>query len=152
MLLDELNNMPDNNIELRMVGSPVEEGKYLSDHYDFIEYLGELTDAELRDEARTWSSFVHPVFCYAMGCSTKLAVALGWEIPILTTTMGTRGYVWKEGNMPIADKPELLARLAIENADPLKSKEIKKEISKIRNSLPKIHDIASIIRTSLEIG
>jgi len=87
-----------------------------------------------------------------MGCSTKLAVALGWEIPIITTTMGTRGYVWKEENMPIADKPELLARLAIEKADPLKSKEIKKEISKIRNSSSNMHDIASIIRTSLEIG
>jgi len=45
-----------------------------------------------------------------MGFSTKLTIALGWQILIVTTTMGTRGYVWKEGNMPIADKPELLAR------------------------------------------
>jgi hypothetical protein len=96
MLLDELNKIENKNIELRVVGSPLQEGSNLSESYDFIEYLGELSDPELRDEAQTWSSFVHPVFCYAMGCSTKLAVAIGWEIPILTTTMGIRGYIWKE--------------------------------------------------------
>jgi hypothetical protein len=54
--------------------------------------------------------------------------------------------------MPIADNPKLLAKLAVFYSDLLKSKDNKIEISKIRHSSPKIHDIASIIRTSLEIS
>jgi len=58
----------------------------------------------------------------------------------------------KKGICLLLINPNCWLDLAIENTDPLKSKEIKKEISKIRNSSPKIHDIASIIRTSLEMG
>lgn len=150
MVFDELKKVKGNTVELRIVGSPREEGEKLSEAYEFVNYLGELTDEELREDASTWSAFLHPVFCYAMGCSTKLAVALGWEIPIVTTTMGIRGYIWSEGNIPIADHPEQFANLAIEFSDPIKSTPIKEEITKIKNSSPMLDDVAAIIKHSLQ--
>lgn len=150
MVLDELKKVKGNTLELRIIGSPIEEGEKLSETYEFVNYLGELNDEELRKDASTWSAFLHPVFCYAMGCSTKLAVALGWEIPIVTTTTGIRGYVWDDGNISIADYPEQFANLAIEYSDPIKSISIKEEITKIKNSSPQIDNVASIIRNSLD--
>ncbi len=150
MVFDELKKVKGNTVELRIVGSPREEGEKLSEAYEFVNYLGELTDEELREDASTWSAFLHPVFFYAMGCSTKLAVALGWEIPIVTTTMGIIGYIWSEGNIPIADHPEQFANLAIEFSDPIKSTPIKEEITKIKNSSPMLDDVAAIIKHSLQ--
>ncbi len=150
LVLNELKKIKGNRIELRIVGSPVEEGQELSETYEFVNYLGELSDEELRKEASTWSTFINPIFCYAMGCSTKLAVALGWEIPILTTTMGIRGYVWNEGQIPIADEVENFANLVVEYSDPAKSKAVKEEAKKIRNSSPNIVDVADIIKNSLQ--
>jgi len=150
LVLNELKKMKGNTIELRIVGSPIEEGQKLSETYEFVTYLGELTDEELREDASTWSAFIHPVFCYAMGCSAKLAVALGWEIPIVTTTMGVRGYAWKEGNIPIADDAEHFADLAAEYSDPVISTTIKEEINKIRKSSPNIVNVAEIIKNTLQ--
>jgi glycosyltransferase involved in cell wall biosynthesis len=150
MVFDELKKVKGNTVELRIVGSPREEGEKLSEAYEFVNYLGELTDEELREDASTWSAFLHPVFFYAMGCSTKLAVALGWEIPIVTTTMGIIGYIWSEGNIPIADHPEQFANLAIEFSDPIKSTPIKEEITKIKNSSPMLDDVAAIIKHTLQ--
>jgi len=149
LVLNELKKIKGNIIELRIVGSPTEEGQQLSETYEFVNYLGELNDEELREDASTWSTFINPVFCYAMGCSTKLAVALGWEIPIVTTTMGIRGYIWNEGDIPIADEAESFANLVIEYSDPAKSTAIKEEIQKTRNSSPNIADVANIIKNSL---
>jgi len=150
LVLNELKKIKGNIIELRIVGSAVEEGQKLSEAYEFINYLGELSDEELREEASTWSTFINPIFSYAMGCSTKLAVALGWDIPIITTTMGIRGYVWNEGNIPIADEAESFANLVLEYSDPAKSKAIKEEIQKTRNSSPNIADVADIIKNTLQ--
>ena len=77
-------------------------------------------------------------------------VNLGWEIPIVTTTMGIIGYIWSEGNIPIADHPEQFANLAIEFSDPIKSTPIKEEITKIKNSSPMLDDVAAIIKHSLQ--
>ena len=68
----------------------------------------------------------------------------------MTTTMGTRGYIWNEGSIPIADDPEQFVNLAIEYSDPAKSTSIKEEIHKIRNSLPTMQDVATIIRNTLQ--
>lgn len=149
MVIDELKKIKGSTIELRVVGSPVKEGKNLSEQYEFVNYLGELTDEKLREDACTWSAFLHPMFCYAMGCSTKLAVAIGWEIPIITTTTGIRGYLWKDGQMPIADDPEYFANCVVEYSDPIKSALLKEEISKIRSTSPRIAEVAEFIKSSL---
>lgn len=150
LVLEKFKNIKGNPIELRIIGSPIEEGEKLAEQYEFVNYLGELTNDELREDASTWSTFINPLFCYTMGCSTKLAVALGWEIPILTTTMGIRGYVWSEGEIPIADDAERFADLAVQYSNPDKSNAIKGEINKIRNSSPSVIDIANIIKIALD--
>lgn len=148
-MLEELDCIKDMELELRIIGAPSEEGKILSDKYNFVNYLGELCDDELRADASTWSLFLHPVFCYAMGCSTKLAVAIGWEIPILTTTAGIRGYIWEEGKLPIEDTPEQFAKSAIEKSEPKFSKDIKDEVTNVKNSSPDMDLIASLIKEAL---
>lgn len=151
LVLEELNRVRDKEIELRIVGAPLEEGVKLSEKYEFVNYLGELSEEELREDASTWSLFLHPVFYYAMGCSTKLAVAIGWEIPILTTTAGMRGYVWKEGSLPIEDMPQEFAKSAIKNSDPSLSKNIKDDVSMVKKSSPDLNVITSLIKDALSI-
>jgi hypothetical protein len=73
--------------------------------------------AELRREAETWCCFVHPLFVNAKGCSTKLATALGWRLPVATTTIGARGYSWDENLIPLATSPDHLADMVLAHAD-----------------------------------
>jgi glycosyltransferase involved in cell wall biosynthesis len=80
------------NIRLRLVGGPVSSGNSLAANYPFVEYLGQLTDEQLVQEVKTWSVFLNPVFWYARGASTKLAQAITWGIPCITTPAGRRGY------------------------------------------------------------
>ena len=97
------------NLSFRLVGSPASRGAELGRRYNFVEYLGALSDAELRSEAASWSCFVHPIFHYARGRSTKLAVVLGWGLPLATTAAGARGYIWDESIFPLARTPPELA-------------------------------------------
>jgi hypothetical protein len=85
----------------------------LARRHGFVDYLGPLNDDALRAEAATWCCFVNPIFVYSKGCSTKLAVALGWGLPIATTRYGARGYLWDEGAIPLADDPTELADLVL---------------------------------------
>ena len=79
---------------VRVIGGPSEVGAWLAARHACVDYLGAIDDTALAHEAATWSAFLNPIFCQARGCSTKLAMALGWEIPIVTTPQGRRGYVW----------------------------------------------------------
>jgi len=110
-LFEKLARRDPGSLAVRLVGGPAERGMYLERQFSFVEYLGKLSDTGLRREAETWSCFVHPVFHYARGCNTKLAVALGWGLPIATTTAGARGYVWDDRILPRAATPEQLVSL-----------------------------------------
>lgn len=149
--LTALEQLASDTVRLRLVGSPRRAGQAIAKRFAFVDYLGRLTDEQLRSEACSWNCFVHPVFCYAMGASTKLAVAIGWQIPVVTTSMGRRGYIWREGHMPIADTPQSLAKLALELTDPKEAQQVQLEISKIRKSSPTKTDIASRIRSALSL-
>ncbi|MFN7877975.1 MAG: glycosyltransferase [Pirellula sp.] len=94
LLLEELNQLQ--NVRLRLVGGPIEIGKSLASKYSFLDYLGPLNNEELKKEATSWWAFVNPIFCVARGASTKVATALGWGVPVLTTPHGKRGYNWPQ--------------------------------------------------------
>lgn len=96
-------------IELRLVGGPENIGRSMRDQYKAITYLGRLSDEELKNEASTWCAFVNPIFCYARGASTKVATALGWGLPVLTTKLGARGYRWNDQVMPYCSSPAEMA-------------------------------------------
>src|SRR5207248_2611035 len=97
---------------------------------------GPLSDHDLEREAATWSAFVHPLFCWARGCSTKLALALAWQLPIATTRAGARGYTWRDGTLPMADAPEAFARLASELVNPAAASRARQHVAAIARSSP----------------
>jgi glycosyltransferase involved in cell wall biosynthesis len=93
-------------VTLSIVGSPNSIGESLSSRYSFVNYLGYLNEVDLVDEVSTWAFFLNPVFYYSKGVSTKLAKALSWGIPVITTSIGCRGYIWNEGRLVIAESPD----------------------------------------------
>jgi len=106
ILLDQVRRMDHSRIKVRLVGAPTSYGRDLQERYPFIEYLGELSDADLEKEVASWSLLLNPVWWYSTGASTKLARAISWGVPIVSTPAGMRGYEWKEGALLMADTPE----------------------------------------------
>jgi len=78
-----------------------------------VEYLGPLDGGEMEKEAASWCAFLHPMFCFARGCSTKLATGLAWRIPCLSTASGVRGYELPAGGVVMAETAERLASEAV---------------------------------------
>jgi hypothetical protein len=103
--------------EIRLVGQPKTIGAEIAGKFPFVRYLGPLSDHDLRLEAATWCSFINPIFVNAKGRSTKIGLALGWGLPIATTRLGVRGYVWDQAMLPTAGTPSELARLVIEQSE-----------------------------------
>jgi hypothetical protein len=100
--------------KLRLVGGPAKTGYELAARYEFIEYAGPLSDRMLADEIKTWSVFLNPVFWYARGASTKLAMAINLGLPCLTTPAGRRGYVLTDETIVTTDDtPAKLAEALI---------------------------------------
>jgi glycosyltransferase involved in cell wall biosynthesis len=134
-------------ITVRVVGGPHEAAKALLKDFSFVEYLGPLDDELLRREAATWQCFLHPLFCFARGASTKLAVGLSWGIPIVTTSSGRRGYVWSEGQLIEANEPgEYVAevRRLCETQD--YAERVCGEVRAIATHSPKLTDVARDLR------
>ena len=115
MLLDEMSRQ-SNGLNFRLVGAPEKYGKMIQEKFPFVQYLGELSDHKLEEELSSWSFFTNPVWWYSTGSSTKLARAISWGIPIITSHAGMRGYEWKEGKLLIADSPEEMASQLIRMA------------------------------------
>jgi len=97
------------DVRLRLVGGPDAAGENLAREYASVDYCGRLNDAELEREAATWCAFANPIFCQARGASTKIATALGWGLPVLTTRQGVRGYRWDVDALPLASSATELA-------------------------------------------
>jgi hypothetical protein len=113
-LLEKLEARVSPHFSFRLVGGPAADGEKIAQRFPFVAFRGGLDDAQLRDEASTWCCFAHPLFVYAKGCSTKLAVALGWELPIVTTECGVRGYEWNRDLAPLASTADEMADQVIE--------------------------------------
>ena len=109
LLLDEFGKLEIGRLKVRVVGTPGDWGKKLQNNYPFVEYLGELSGEELREEAATWSFFLNPIFWYSAGSSIKVSKGISWGIPIVSTLPGIRGYEWKAGNLVLANDPEDMA-------------------------------------------
>ena len=100
--------------ELRIVGSPNSYGNTLQKNYKFIKYLGQLSNQELEREVTTWQLFLNPVFWYSRGSSTKLAQAINWGIPVVSTPAGKRGYILEDETIVTKDHlPDTFARFIL---------------------------------------
>src|SRR5256885_6965213 len=51
------------SLRFRLAGSPEDRGRKFAVEFPRVDYLGPLNDSALGAEAKTWSCFVHPLFC-----------------------------------------------------------------------------------------
>ena len=135
-------------VKLRIVGRPESMGHQLQRQYSCIEYLGGLSDADLESEASSWCAFVNPIFCQARGASTKVATALGWGLPVLTTHVGARGYRWDDSLIPRCENADQLAALT-HDVSSCKTLVWRDRATGIRSLAPSIHDAGQLIRRFL---
>jgi Glycosyl transferases group 1 len=146
-----LSNYPNKGIELRLVGSPENMGIKLAKTYSFVKYLGYLNKMELEAEVSAWAFFLNPVFYYSRGVSTKLAKALGWGLPVISTSIGCRGYSWEKGNPFFAESPDETARKINEYSTDINLiNAAAKEIKELVGSSPSLesisHDLQDFLR------
>ena len=121
ILLNHLSKQQIDNIEIRLVGYPEHFGKKIEAMHSSVKYLGELSDDALEKEASTWALQLNPVWWYSTGASTKLAKSISWGIPIVTTTAGKRGYKWLNGELLIADTPNEMCKILVEQTNRLEN-------------------------------
>lgn len=136
---------------IRVIGGPRHSGEWLQKRFACIDYLGPLPDAEARAEAASWNAFLHPIFCAARGCSTKLAGAIGWGLPIVTTELGHRGYVWREGGLSIGNTPPEFAARCLEIVRPEVSQRARADVLRVLASSPTKAEVAGRIAAFLDV-
>lgn len=98
---------------VRIVSGSRRQAEFFTSKFPFVEDLGRLDEPALLAEAATWAAFLHPLFCFARGASTKLATGLSWGLPCVTTESGMRGYDLPEGAVSVASTPEEFARKTV---------------------------------------
>jgi len=140
------------HLRFRLIGGPRDNGTRLADRFPFVDFLGPLSDEEVRREACQWCVFVNPIFVNAKGCSTKLGLPLGWRTPIATTVWGARGYLWNPQALPLARSPEELASIVIERCKIENFGRYRNETEAIANITPSLNVIGSEIRNFLLSG
>lgn len=151
LFLRSLRAQPGGSVTVRVVGGPADEARALAEAYPgLVEPLGGLPDDALESEAATWSCFLHPMFCYARGCSTKLAVAVGWRLPVVTTRAGIRGYEWRDGTLPLADDPAAFAAEARKYADVAYAAARRVDVERIAASSPTTSEVAARLRAFVD--
>lgn len=134
-------------LTVRVVGS-TDIAKWLRTRFAHVEVLGPLDDAALAIEAATWTAFLHPIFCLPRGASTKLALGLAWEIPVVTTAAGRRGYVWREGGPVEVDTPEAFVA-ACQALDPAAAQRARHDVQRAVATSPTVDSVAAQMRSFL---
>jgi glycosyltransferase involved in cell wall biosynthesis len=144
-LLHVLDEIERRNLEIdvRLVGGPTTMGKQLEMKYRCATYCGRLPENELKSEAATWNCFLHPIFCFARGASTKLATGLAWGIPIVTTQAGIRGYQWDDGELQVAVSPsEFVDMVAVLLANSTERESSREMVIRVAKSSPSASSVA----------
>ncbi|MEQ1553451.1 MAG: glycosyltransferase [Ferruginibacter sp.] len=139
------------NIQLQLAGAGKERGENLEQRFKFVKYLGYLSNENLLAEFSTWTFALNPVFYYSRGVSTKLGKSLSYGMPVITSEIGLRGYLWKEGNIPTCSGAEEMANLISDLAYNIDAcKKYKEEVIKIQNTAPTYTDIMDKVHSFLQ--
>jgi hypothetical protein len=149
LFLRALEKRDANQAKVRVIGGPERCGLEFARAHPNVEYLGCLNDDQLATEAAAWMCAVHPLFCYSRGCSTKLAFLLGWQIPIVATPQGCRGYLWKKGMIPQAQSPDDFAELVLKAQTLSDAKAMRAEVVKVAQSSSTDNDVMNLVRSQL---
>ena len=134
---------------IRIVSGSEDIGNDLGRRFSFVDYLGYLSPEALRSEAATWCCFLHPLFSWSRGCSTKLADALEWQIPILTTEQGCRGYTWKDGSIVKARRVEDFCNLLIHMQSEKHVQLVRENVVAAAKASPSVEDVSSMVKDEL---
>lgn len=150
-VLRELRRRNDDGcVEVRLVGAPVNVGRELEREFGFVRYLDVLTDAELAQEAASWTCSINPILCFAMGASTKLAVIISWGIPVITTPQGARGYEWRGGGPKICgDIGSFASAMVVLATDDAERRSARDQVLGLLHDPVNIQDVATRIREFL---
>ena len=150
LFLQSLSTRAPTGIRVRVVGGPDRIGRLLIKRFSNVDYLGALSDDVLREEASTWNCFAHPIFCYPRGCSMKLATAIGWQIPVVTTTPGRRGYDWSRGALLVADSPDAFSDLCLKMMDVQTAQQARMQVVEVAHSSPTVTSVGRKLASILE--
>lgn len=138
------------DVRLRVVGRPAAAGEALARRFRCLDYLGPLDDAALQTEAATWCAFLNPIHCFARGCSTKLAVPLAWELPVVTTRAGARGYRWDEAHVPLHEDAVSFAAAALRVADVAEAARVREGVRRLAAGSPRLADLVELFNRALD--
>lgn len=152
LFLAEFEKLAPKNCRFRVVGGPRAATQALVGRFRNVDYLGPLDEPALRSEASTWSCFVHPIFCYARGASTKLSVALSWQLPVATTAAGARGYEWLDGSAGSASTPRQLVEESLRLTNGDAARIALQRLQQATRSAPTVAEVGALIRRRLLHG
>lgn len=152
-VLDKLASSAVKNVDVRIAGAPLEIGKNFAKRWPFVTYLGVISDHDLLREAGTWTCAMNPIFCFARGASTKLAIMAAWGIPLVTTPAGARGYEWRQSGPVICDTPREIAATVFEISTNESARTRAREqcLQALKQALS-IEDVAGRIRRFLAVS
>ena len=148
-VLTELERRDSRSMRVRVVGRPPATGRWLAHRFRSVDYLGSLDDSELAEEVSSWNAMIHPQFCCARGCSTKLATGIGWHIPIVTTELGHRGYQWTKGGFVVATNAGDFAEKSIRLLDFGVASAAREGMIEVALSSPTLDKVAMRLRRAL---
>jgi hypothetical protein len=146
-ILEAMARQQTKGMTVRVVGS-MDIAEWLRSRFAHVEALGTLDDAALAVEAATWTAFLHPIFCLPRGASTKLALGLSWEIPVVTTPPGRRGYLWREGGPLEVETPEAFVA-ACQALDPAGAAQSRRDVQRAVATSPTVGSVAAEMRAFL---
>lgn len=145
-VLEELAKDPASPLRLRIVGDGQSIGRWLESRFKHVEILGALDDLALEAEAVSWTAFLHPIFSLPRGCSTKLATGIAWQIPIVTTPEGRRGYEWDDGALLEAGTPTEFVGYCRALADRDYARKAQQDVVRVAQSGPTLGTVAARMR------
>lgn len=150
MFLHAFEKINVREVKLRIVGAPASAGKWFERSFSCVEYAGILGDDDLAQEAATWACCLNPVFWYARGASTKLAKPIEWGIPVVSTVPGNRGYVWRDGHVPVADDAASMAAIVRDLTQSIEEVErCAAESRRVAHSGPTLQELAQSVNDVL---
>ena len=118
--------------------------------YPFVDYLGSLDEAQAKEEASSWNAFLHPIFCYAMGCSTKLATGLRWGLPIVTSEAGARGYRLDSKLLSLTNNPVEMAEYSVSLLEAKGYQQALDNARRCAKQGPSIAEVAQVAHAQLQ--
>lgn len=150
LLLRTLAASPVGNLRVRLISRSHQVCAAAAARYPFVDYLGPMEDpAAVHAEAGTWSAFLHPLFCHAMGCSTKVAVGLAWGLPVVTSDAGLRGYDWATRVLTTDNTPESMAARVLALTELPVAVAARKQVEAAVRQAPTLAEVAAQARRDL---